>query len=283
MNDSVRVRVPATSANLGPGFDALGVAFRLANTVTVRRASAAAPDSMADEAAAAFFAASKRKPFRFEWSILGHVPRSRGLGSSVTVRLGLLHGLNRLARSPLGDEALYRLCAGLEGHPDNAAPAAFGGFTVARSDGSYQRCGVASRVKFALLIPSCEVRTSDARRVLPKQIPFADAVRSAANASAITAAFFSKNYDALSAGCFSDGLHQPYRAALVPGLEKVIAAGIKAGARGGWLSGSGSTIACMTLGDAQKVAAAMKKSFGPSDAITLTTTADNRGVTVLGD
>jgi homoserine kinase len=279
MNESIRVRVPATSANLGPGFDALGVALRLSNTVTVRRASRPAPDAMADEAAAAFFAAAKRKPFRFEWSILGDVPRSRGLGSSVTVRLGLLHGLNALSRSPLDAEALYRLCAKLEGHPDNAAPAAFGGFTVARPDGSYQRFKVAPRLKFVLLIPDYEVRTADARRVLPKEIPYADAVRSAANAAAIAAAFASENYAALS-GCFADFLHQPYRASLVPGLDKVIAAAEKAGALGGWLSGSGSTIACATLGDAGKAAAAMKKAFGPGNAQTAATTADNRGVVV---
>ncbi len=208
------------------------------------------------------------------------MPRSRGLGRRVTCRLGLLPGLNRLARSPLGDEALYRLCAELEGHPDNAAPAAFGGFTVARLDGSYQRFRVASRLKFALLIPGYEVRTADARRVLPKQIPFSDAVRSAANSASIAAAFASANYDSLQ-GCFSDFLHQPYRAPLVQGLDKVIAAGVKAGAVGGWLSGSGSTIACATLGDAEKIAIAMKKALGSPEARSVTTTADNRGVVVI--
>jgi homoserine kinase len=282
MNDSVRVRVPATSANLGPGFDALGVALRLSNTVTVRRAAQAAPDAMADEATAAFFSASKRKAFSFEWSIRGDVPRSRGLGSSVTVRLGLLHGLNCLAGSPLDNEALYRLCAQLEGHPDNAAPAAFGGFTVARPDGSYQRFRVGTKLKFVLLIPAFEVRTKDARRVLPKQLPYADAVRSAANAAAIAAAFASADYEALR-GCFVDYLHQPYRAPLIPGFDKVIAAGEKAGALGGWLSGSGSTIACITLGDAEKVAKAMKKAFTASAAATKITTADNRGVALPGD
>ncbi len=281
MNDTVRVRVPATSANLGPGFDALGVALRLSNVVTVRRASKVTPDAMADEAAAAFFSASKRKRFAFEWSIHGEVPRSRGLGSSVTVRLGLLHGLNALAGAPLAPEALYRLCAKLEGHPDNAAPAAFGGFTVARPDGSYQRFPVSPKLKFVLLIPDFEVRTADARRVLPKQLPHADAVRSAANAAAIAAAFASRNYGALS-GCFVDRLHQPYRAPLVAGLDKVIAAGGKAGALGGWLSGSGSTIACLTLGDPGKVAKAMSKAFAGSQAHIRIAAADNRGAALLG-
>lgn len=279
MQNFVRVRVPASSANIGPGFDALGVALRISNTVTVRRAEQAAADTMADEAAAAFFSAAKRKAFPFSWSICGAVPRSRGLGSSVTVRLGLLHGLNALAGSPLAPDRLYRLCAGLEGHPDNAAPAAFGGFTVARPDFSYQRFKVSPQLKFGLLIPDYEVRTADARRVLPTQLPYKDAVRSAANAAAIAAAFASGSYAALP-GCFEDFLHQPYRAPLVPGLDQVIAAGVKAGALGGWLSGSGSTIACITLGDVARVARAMKKAFaGTADVVT--TIADNRGVATL--
>lgn len=283
MISSVRVRVPATSANLGPGFDCLGVALCLANTVTVRRDPAASgPDVMADEAARAFFGASGVAPFSFAWEIVGDVPRSRGLGSSVTVRLGLLHGLNALADSPLDAEALYQLCAELEGHPDNAAPAAFGGFTVARPDGSYQRFTVDERLKFALLIPDYEVRTADARRVLPGEIPFKDAVRSAANAAAVAAAFASGRYESLR-GCFADFLHQPYRAPLVPGLDNVLASGVDAGAIGGWLSGSGSTMACATLDDVEAVAAAMKRASGLADAQTVTTIADNCGVVVQED
>jgi homoserine kinase len=279
MPATVRVRVPATSANLGPGFDTLGVAVQLANTVTVRRAAAGSADAMASEAGAAFFRAAKKKAFAFAWEIRGNVPRSRGLGSSVTVRLGLLHGLNRLAGAPLDDERLYRICAELEGHPDNAAPAAFGGFTVARPDGSYQRFRVAPTLRFALLIPDFEVRTADARRVLPEQIPFLAAVHSAANAAAIAAAFASRNYAALR-DCFADGLHQPYRAPLVPRLDEIVTAGVNAGAVGGWLSGSGSTIACLALGDATAVAAAMKRASGLKTATTVIAAPDNRGVIV---
>lgn len=280
MISSVRVRVPATSANLGPGFDALGLALRLANTVTVRRSAKTAPgDAMAAEAARAFFRAARRKPFAFAWDISGPVPRSRGLGSSVTVRLGLLHGLNRLAGRPLDDDQVYRLCAKLEGHPDNAAPAAFGGFTVARPDFGYRRYRVAPSLRVVLLIPDFEVRTKDARAVLPRQVPFPDAVRSAANAAAVAAAFASRDYAAL-AGCFADHLHQPYRAPLVPGLDKIIAAGVKAGAVGGWLSGSGSTIACLALERAEAVARAMARASGGKTARTEIVGPDNRGVVV---
>ena len=130
----VTIQVPATSANLGPGYDCLGVALEIYNRVTVKRQAApggSAPSPMVEQAAAEFFSASNHHAFGFQWEIEGEVPRSRGMGSSVTVRLGLLHGLNELCGKPLSKETIFRICAALEGHPDNAAPAAFGGFTVA--------------------------------------------------------------------------------------------------------------------------------------------------------
>ena len=129
--DTVTFRVPATTANLGPGYDALGVALRVFNQVTVSRQANATIDPMPAAAAKMFFEHAKAEPFPFTWKIEGEVPRSRGMGSSVTVRLGLLAGLNELAGAPLDRTALFQICAELEGHPDNAAPAAFGGFTVA--------------------------------------------------------------------------------------------------------------------------------------------------------
>jgi homoserine kinase len=114
----------------------------------------------------------------------------------VTVRLGVLHGLNQLAGAPLSREQIFQLCAELEGHPDNAAPAAFGGFTIARPGGGFQRYRVDNTLDFALLIPDFEVSTSDARRVLPKSIPFDNAVTSVSNACAIAGAFASRDYEA---------------------------------------------------------------------------------------
>src|SRR5262245_48420503 len=100
MNE-VSVRVPATTANLGPGYDCLGVALQVYNRVTVRRAAEAQSDAMAAAAAEKFFAAARTASFPFSWQVVGDVPRSRGMGSSVTVRLGLLYGVNELAGRPL--------------------------------------------------------------------------------------------------------------------------------------------------------------------------------------
>ena len=278
--NSVRIRVPATTANLGPGYDCLGVALRLSNVVEVRRGARPVAHPMADEAADAFFRASGLRPFRFGWSIAGEVPVSRGLGSSVTLRLGLLHALDALSGSPLGRERLFELCADLEGHPDNAAPAAFGGFNVAGPSGARIRFPVAARLRFVLLIPEREVRTSAARKVLPATLPHRDAARSLGNACVITAAFASGDYRALR-GAFEDALHQPFRTPLLPELPRVIEAGTRAGALGGFLSGSGSTIACVTLSNAERVASAMAAAWGPDPARTLLTEADNRGARPL--
>ncbi|GAB4168450.1 MAG: homoserine kinase [Terrimicrobiaceae bacterium] len=280
---STTVRIPATSANLGPGYDTMGIALQLYNTMTVTRLGKGQPDgephAMVDEAAAAFFRVARKKPFRYSWSIKGEVPRSRGLGSSVTVRLGILHGLNDLADSPLDREKIYALCAELEGHPDNAAPAAFGGFTIAASGMALQRYRVDPVLEIVLLIPDFEVLTKDARKVLPKTLPLADAVRSAGHAAAIAGAFASRDYHLLAGG-FQDAFHQPKRAKFVPFLDDVIRAGVRAGALGGWLSGSGSAIACVTLEEPERIAAAMLSASGQQHATAFSTRVDNSGVRV---
>jgi homoserine kinase len=282
---SVTFQIPGTTANLGPGYDCLGVALGLSNRVTVSRTAtpsvATAPTAagpMAATAAALFFKSAQAEPFAFDWKIEGEVPQSRGMGSSVTVRLGLLSGLNVLADSPLSRKQLFEICAALEGHPDNAAPAAFGGFTVAGGR-ELARFEVNPALAFVLLIPNFEISTPEARKVLPKTLDRLSAVASCANACRITAAFASQNYQLLK-GAFSDGLHQPFRESLIPFLPDVIRAGENAGALGGFLSGSGSTICCVTLDNPEGVARAMQEA-APSEAYTAITTADNEGTVQL--
>ena len=275
----ITVRIPATTSNLGPGFDCLGVALRLYNFVTVSRSRKVEAVTMAKAASRAFFQAANRKPFPFSCTIEGDVPISRGLGSSVTVRLGVLHSLNVLSGCPLSREQIFALCARLEGHPDNAAPAEFGGFAVARREWQ-QHFKVLSRLRFVLLIPGFKVETTAARAILPNKLRRSEAVESCGNACAITAAFASCRYENLR-GIWSDHLHQPFRAKFVPFLEPVIAAGEKAGALGGFLSGSGSTIACVTLRSPAKVAAAMFAASGLPEAETCILAADNLGTRII--
>jgi homoserine kinase len=275
----VTVRAPASTSNLGPGFDCLGVALSLYNQVTVKSGTAGGGNRMVRDAARKFFAVANCKPFDFSCDIRGNVPIGRGLGSSVTVRLGVIHALNEIARTNLSRDELFKLCAELEGHPDNAAPASFGGFTIARGT-DVQHFNVSPRLRFILLIPSFEIATIEARRLLPAGILRTNAARNTANVAAIAAAFATRDYKRLR-GCFVDYLHQPFRKKLVPFLDRVITAAERAGALGAFLSGSGSAICALALDDSKKIAAAMQRASRLFHTQTVITRADNRGVRIF--
>ena len=275
----VTVRAPASTSNLGPGFDCLGVALSLYNQVTVKSGTAGGGNRMVRDAARKFFAVANCKPFDFSCDILGNVPIGRGLGSSVTVRLGVLHALNEIAQTNLSRDELFKLCAELEGHPDNAAPASFGGFTIARGT-DVQHFNVSPRLRFILLIPSFEISTIEARRLLPADILRTNAARNTANVAAISAAFATRDYKRLR-GCFVDYLHQPFRKKLVPFLDRVITAAERSGALGAFLSGSGSAICALALDDSKKIAAAMQRASRLFHTQTVITRADNRGVRIF--
>lgn len=277
---SASVRVPGTTANLGPGFDTLGLALRFYNRCEVTRRAArgvnivspiaedarAGATAMLTEASKLFFRRAKVPAFGFDIALTGDVPIARGLGSSVTARLGCVAALNRLVGEPLGRPELFQLVTELEGHPDNAAPAIFGGFTASTMVGREARAvrfPVSRAAKFVTLIPNFEVSTPMARKLVPQQFSKADTVHCLTRVALITAAFASGNLEALR-GCFDDRIHQPYREALIPQLSSVIRAGEKAGAIGGWLSGSGSTIMCLTLAKPEAVAKAMHRALPDS-------------------
>ncbi|MGI8436879.1 MAG: homoserine kinase [Chthoniobacterales bacterium] len=274
---SVTVRAPASTSNLGPGFDCLGLALRLYNDVTVQTGGAPSLAPMMQKAGDRFFAQTKRKPIPFSCQVSGDVPVARGLGSSVTVRLGVLHGLNELAGRPLSRDDIFSLCSELEGHPDNAAPGEFGGFNIV-SGIRRQRFPVAATLKFILLVPDFEVQTAEARALLPKQIERIGAVESCANACAITAAFASGDYAQLH-GAFGDHLHQPYRKRMLPFFDQAVFAAERAGALGSFISGSGSAIAAVTFVAPEKIAAALQAVVPTARVIV--TTADNRGARII--
>ena len=275
----VTVRVPASTSNLGPGFDCLGIALRLYNKVTISRRRGRPPDRMVRAAAEAFFDRSKQKPFSFASAIAGDIPVSRGLGSSVTVRLGTITALNALTGYPLHRRDVFDICAQLEGHPDNAAPATYGGFNVVRN-GQRQAFSVADQLHFVLVIPDFEIATKQARRVLPARVERLHAVENCRNACTITAAFASSDYQKLR-GAFRDHLHQPFRKKMIPFLDDVIDAAESAGALGAFLSGSGSSICAITLHSPEKVSRAMLAATNSPGARTIITSADNRGARIL--
>ncbi|MEM7387156.1 MAG: homoserine kinase, partial [Verrucomicrobiota bacterium] len=203
-----RVRVPGSTSNLGPGFDCMGLALAVYNEVTV--AVADSPENsesvdpahpMVEATADRFFTETGVGPFPFRWEIDGDVPISRGLGSSVTLRLGLIAGLNELVGGSLDRDQLFNICRDLEGHPDNASAGVFGGFTVTGAKGRCFQFEVGPELVCVLLIPTHEILTSEARALLPDSVPRLEAVGTLGNAAALTAAFAQRDYPRLK-GCF---------------------------------------------------------------------------------
>ena len=292
---AVTVRVPGSTSNLGSGFDTLGLAFAIYSWVRVAPSDGTAirfvslsgqvnpskAAALVREAALLLFRHLGKRPFGLEVTLHGDVPIGRGLGASAIPRLGVLIALNRMMRAKLSPEHLLNLATRLEGHPDNASPALFGGFTISGRVGNDIRCvrfPVSPRLHFVTLIPQFEIRTEDARKLLPPSFTRSDAAHSL-NRSALITAAFAKGDHAFLKGLFDDKFHQPYREALLPRLSRVIHAGERAGAIGGWLSGSGSAIICVTVEHPGAVAKAMRRIM--PDSVVLDLRADNTGATVV--
>ena len=276
------IRVPATTANLGPGFDAFGLALNLHNYIAVEPGLPEIPDPFASEIVDAYHKARglPTKPYRLV--VRGQVPPSRGLGSSATIRLGMLAALDKLNRRNLDLPWLIQTATALEGHPDNISAAALGGFVVCGGRNP-ARAKVSSRLKFVAAIPRIETSTRTARSLLPPSIAFQDAVSNLRNAARIAAAFFQGNVEEAQ-GAFADRLHQPYRAALVPGLEAALEAAQKAGAIGAFLSGAGPTVMAICLKSEQAIGQAMVKELhhaGLESVDIKILQADNSGVDVV--
>jgi homoserine kinase len=295
---SVTVRVPGSTSNCGAGFDTLGLALSVYNRVTLTRSPGVGlrPERTADARAAdmvaqttsTFLAATGLAPEGFSFRIDGEVPPARGLGSSVTVIAGVLAGLNVLRGAGLSRERLVALATELEGHPDNASAGILGGFCVSRCDprtGAYLdtiRVVIPSDLVFVVVSPESEMLTKAARGVLPASLPYFDAVRSINSASYLVAAFATGQFERLR-HAVSDFMHEPYRLPSIPGARAAIDAGCAAGALTGWLSGSGSSVLCVSRrSEVALVSAAMAAAFTQaglaSEARVLT--ADNEGLRV---
>lgn len=255
----VKVCVPATVANLGPGFDCLGMAIGLENELSMETAPAgvtvtaegegvgelpADAGNLAYRAAHMVFEATGFAPGGLRIHLKNRVPLARGLGSSAAAIVGAMVAANRLAGGRLTREELLGLAVALEGHPDNAAPALYGGVTAVCQDGAaYKVLSLAPPPGLGVVvaIPDFHLATVAARGVLPQSVSRQDAVFNVGHAAYLTAALATGKLDQLGFA-MEDRLHQPYRADLVPGLAEVFAGAREAGALGVALSGAGPSV-----------------------------------------
>ena len=272
----VHVRVPATSANLGPGFDALGLALALHNEIVAEEADGVTvkidgegADRLARDGGNVVargvrlaYEAAGRGFKGCALECVNRIPTARGLGSSAAAWVGGLVAGNALLGSPLSREALLALAARAEGHPDNVAAAVFGGLTVscATADGvTAVTLPVTGSLAWVVLVPEVTSGTAEARALLPRSIPREDAVFNVQRVALLLAGLQTALPAALTVA-LEDRLHQPYRLKLFPWMPEIAAAARAAGALGCVLSGAGPSLLAVVAGDGTSVARAMEEA-----------------------
>ena len=252
----ISIKIPATSANLGAGFDALGLAVSLYNYVEMEESdkveiiSADGTQIPTDESNMVYIAARDlfevcgKKLRGLKIRQTNNIPMTRGLGSSSACIVAGLVGANKLLGSPLGNDDIVDLSAQIEGHPDNTAPALLGGIVTAVFDGRkvhWVKQEVFTKLKLAAVIPDFELSTTKARACLPKQIDFRDAVYNLSRAALFSASLLTGKFENLKTGV-DDRLHQPYRMELIPGGKEVFEIAYAHGAYAAYVSGAGPTV-----------------------------------------
>ena len=271
------MRVPATSANLGPGFDCLGLAVGLYLEVSAIPSSENrliyegeggvpdTPDNLIHQGFKAVYAALGKAAPCVKLEAHNPIPLARGLGSS-SAALVAGAALADAMTGELGRDGVFQLTAEIEGHPDNVAPAVYGGFTVSARAGERYLCQtlpLPDDWQFIFAVPDFELLTSEARAVLPTRYSRADTVYTASRTALWTTAI-ALNKPALLRVAAQDVLHEPYREPLIPGLAACRKRLLEAGASAVFLSGAGPTLAAVSLSDAvtQEVKREMRAFVG---------------------
>ncbi len=257
------VDVPSTTANLGPGFDCLGAALDLNNRFEVTRIEGngerfelimegnegshlrGGPENLVYRAAQRVWKAASIEPVGLEAKVRLAVPPARGLGSSATAIVAGLVGANALMDSPLPKEKLLELAIDIEGHPDNVVPSLLGGLCITAKAASERwrviRCEWLDSIKIVVAIPSIRLSTSEARRVMPKNVPIGDAITNLGSLTLLLQGLRTGNGELIADG-MNDRLHEPYRWRLIKGGQEVREAAIRAGALGCVISGAGPSL-----------------------------------------
>jgi len=266
--EGVCVRIPASTANLGPGFDTLGMALSMYSWIgmkgsreTVIRLYGNEMDGIPTDksnlvykvAQMVFREAGVQVP-ELEIAMYSDIPLTRGLGSSASAIVGALFAANELIGSPLSEAKLFDMATAIEDHPDNVGASLFGGLITAIWDGlhaDYIRMEPHEELEVLVIIPDFQLSTSEARKAVPAQISRKDAVYNISRSSLLVAALAQGRLDLISRA-MSDRLHQPYRAELVPGMSEILENAVDHGALGVALSGAGPTLLALVERQSQR-------------------------------
>ena len=255
----IKVTVPATSANLGIGYDTLGMAVSLYSHFTFDHADTLTITGCPEEfqnrdnmVYVAFEQALEQwgmEPFPISIDIQTEIPVARGLGSSSTCVVAGIMGAAALTRRTVTREELVAMATALEGHPDNVAPALLGASVCSFTpEGELPRClryNVSERLRFITIIPPYEVHTSEARKVVPQEVPLSTAVWQMGRIAGLTRGLETGDTE-LIAAANDDRLQEPYRRKLIPDYDAIRSTCLEGGAKTIWISGSGSTLMAVT-------------------------------------
>lgn len=295
------VNVPATSANLGPGFDVIGVALQLYNQFTFQKAQTthltfAGPyvpsQSLATDEQNLIYQAYRLacqrlqvEPYSLAIAVTMNIPPGRGLGSSATAIVAGLLAASALHPNDWNTQHWLELATEMEGHPDNVAPALMGGCRISMNTPAGLKTWtvpIPPQLYWVVLIPDFELSTAKARQVVPQQVSRADCLFNIAAMSALLTGFYQNDCAAIQAG-LQDRIHQPYREPLVPGMSAVIAAAQEAGALGCVLSGAGPTLLALTLEQPEHLGRHMKAAWAQHgiQAENVTVAIDDAGANIL--
>ena len=273
----IRLRVPASSANMGAGFDTLGMAVGLYNRIQIEEIPSGLEiinkntqsfipkdgNNLIYSAMMYLFESVGYKPKGYRIVQNSKIPMTRGLGSSSACIIGGMLAANIISGRTLSYNEIIHLAAKMEGHPDNVGPALFGGFCVSLTDGDktiIKSTKIERDIKFAVIIPDFFVATKKSRGVLPSRVDFKDAVYNIGHASMFQAAMLTGDMNALKMSA-KDKLHQQYRKNYVDGMEDIFEKTYALGSHATYLSGSGPTILSVLDGDYDKFSDGMKKYF----------------------
>lgn len=296
------VRVPASTSNLGPGFDALGMALQLHLWIAMRPAAHAAirlhgsnlegiptdESNLIYRMAQSVLAEAGIEQRPFEMEVYSEIPLTRGLGSSASAIVGGLVAANKLIGEPLNVNRLYDMATAIERHPDNVGASLVGGIVMAAWDGihtSYIRVAPDGYLSTVVAIPPFWIETKQAREVLPKQVELTSAVYNISRSTLLVAALCSGQYEVLSEA-MKDCLHQPYRASLIPGMTHILEHATMYGALGAALSGAGPTLLALIdkRQDYRELVSFMKDTFAAHgiDAVIKELEPSQEGAVCLG-
>ena len=280
----IKIRVPATTANLGPGFDCLGLALKLYLNLEIEETEEGLVIEYQGEGAEKFSAQKKedvliwksinlvlKKTYKdihkkgLKIRALNEIPVTRGLGSSASAIIGGIVGAVRLFNIDFTNQEILELAFSLEGHMDNIVPALIGGLTLAYKTGQeeikWTRIKTSPDLRIVLAIPEFSLNTKEMRKVLPQKVTLPEAIFNLSRSALLVNALQNSDWEVL-VEAMEDRLHQPYRIPYIPGIEDVFSQIKKTGLAGTALSGSGPSVVSLTKkGREEAISKIMKDAF----------------------